>query len=93
MAKLELTSAFCRDVPCPAGKRKAVYRCTKCPGLGIEVRASGKKTYWLHLIRPSGNRVQIKIGDHPDMPLETAQQSAEDLRASIISDGTTVSPT
>jgi integrase len=83
MAKIKLTSAFCRDVTCPPGQRKQVYRCTEHIGFGIEVRSSGTKTYWLYFTNQSGKADQIKIGGYSDVPFEAAKRKAKELRANI----------
>jgi integrase len=86
MAKLKLTSAFCRDVTCPAHKRKEVYRCTEQTGFGIEVRANSK-TYWLYYTTPEGKAAQIKIGGHSDVSFDQAKRMAKELRSRIVLGG------
>jgi integrase len=85
--KLKLTSAFCKEVTCPPGKRKEVYRCTEQTGFGIEVRASGKKTYWHYYTNASGKAAQIKIGGYADIPFEAAKRKAKELRSHVVLGG------
>lgn len=86
MAKLKLTSAFCRDVICPPHKRKEVYRCTEQTGFGIEVRASSK-TYWCYYTAPDGKAAQIKIGGYSDISFDAAKRTAKELRSKIVLGG------
>ncbi|MBB3858992.1 integrase [Novosphingobium hassiacum] len=86
MAKLKLTSAFCRDVTCPPHKRKEVYRCTEVIGFGLEVRASGK-TYWLYYTKPDGKAAQVKIGGSSDIPFDVAKRTAKELRSKVVLGG------
>lgn len=86
MAKLRLTSAFCKEVTCPPGKRKEVFRCTEQTGFGIEVRASSK-TYWLYYTAPDGKAAQVKIGGHSDVPFDLAKRTAKELRSKIVLGG------
>lgn len=86
MAKLKLTSAFCRDVTCPPHKRKEVYRCSENTGFGIEVRATSK-TYWLYYTKPDGKAAQIKIGGHSDVSFDLAKRTAKELRSKIVLGG------
>ncbi|QDM40631.1 site-specific integrase [Altererythrobacter sp. TH136] len=86
MAKLKLTSAFCREVTCPPHKRKEVYRCTEQTGFGIEIRATSK-TYWLYYTTPHGNAAQIKLGGHSDITFDQAKRAAKELRSKIVLGG------
>ena len=86
MAKLKLTSAFCRNVECSPYKRKEVYRCTENTGFGIEVRANSK-TYWLYYTTPDGRAAQIKIGGHSDVSFDQAKRVARELRSKIVLGG------
>lgn len=86
MAKLKLTSAFCREATCSPDKRKEVYRCTEQTGFGIEIRASGK-TYWLYYTTPEGKAAQIKIGGYADISFDQAKRAAKELRSKIVLGG------
>jgi len=83
MAKIKLTSAFCRDITCPPHKRKEVYRCTEVIGFGLEVRQSNK-TYWLYFTKPDGKAAQIRIGGYGDISFEAAKRKAQELRSRIV---------
>lgn len=86
MAKVKLTSAFCRDVTCPPGKRKLVYRCTEQTGFGIEVRQSGA-TFYFYYTLPNGKAAQIKIGARGDLSFEAAKRRAKELRSQQVLGG------
>lgn len=87
MAKLELTSARCRSLECPPGKKKEVYRCTKRTGLGVETRESGKATYWFYYTAPPRRAVQIKIGGVEDITFEAAVRRWSELRSQTVLGG------
>jgi integrase len=84
--KLKLTSAFCREITCPPGKRKEVFRCTEQTGFGLEVRRSSK-TYWCYYTKPDGNAGQIKIGGYSDVSFDVAKRTAKELRSKIVLGG------
>lgn len=86
MAKIKLTSAFCRDITCPPHKRKEVYRCTEVIGFGLEVRLSNK-TYWLYYTKPDGKAAQVKIGGYTDLPFDVAKRTAKELRSKVVLGG------
>lgn len=80
MAKVKLTSAFCRDAVCPPGQRKVVYRDTEQIGLGLEVRQNSA-TFYYYLTKPNGKAGQIKIGGRGDISFEDAKRKAKELRS------------
>ncbi|WP_072384783.1 site-specific integrase [Novosphingobium sp. NDB2Meth1] len=86
MAKVKMTSAFCRDVTCPKDEKNLRFRCTEVTGFGLEVRPSGK-TYWLHYTKPDGTPGQIKIGGYKDLSFEAAKRKAKELRSQIVLGG------
>lgn len=86
MAKVKMTSAFCRDVTCPPHEKNLRFRCTEQTGFGIEVRPAGK-TYWLHYTKPDGQPGQIWIGGYNDVSFEAAKRKAKELRSQIVLGG------
>jgi hypothetical protein len=84
MAKIKLTSDLCRIVDCAPGLRKEVFRCTEQTGFGIEVRPSGKKTYYLYYTTQQGKAAQIKIGGYSDIPFDVAKRKAKELRSRVV---------
>jgi Site-specific recombinase XerD len=87
MAKIKLTSDLCRIVDCAPGLRKEVFRCTEQTGFGIEVRPSGKKTYYLYYTTQQGKAAQIKIGGYSDIQFDAAKRRAKELRSKIVLGG------
>jgi len=83
---LKLTSAFCREITCPPGKTKEVFRCTEQTGFGIEVRRSSK-TYWCYYTKPDGKAGQLKIGRYTDISFDAAKRRAKELRSQIVLGG------
>lgn len=86
MAKVKLTSAFCRDVLPAPGQRKAVYRCTEQTGFGIEVRQSSK-TYYQYYTKPNGKAAQIKIGGVGEISFDDAKRRSKELRSRLVLGG------
>lgn len=80
MAKLKLTSVFCRDATCPSNMRKVVYRDTEVIGFGLEVRQNSA-TYYYYLTKPNGKAGQVKIGGRGDISFEDAKRKAKELRS------------
>jgi integrase len=86
VAKVKLTSAFCRDVLPVPGQRKAVYRCTEQTGFGIEVRQSSK-TYYQYYTKPNGKAAQIKIGGVGEISFDDAKRRSKELRSRLVLGG------
>lgn len=86
MAKVKLTSVFCRDVLPVPGKRKEVYRCTEQIGFGVEVRQFSK-TYYHYYTKPNGKAAQIKIGGVGDITFEDAKRRSKELRSRLVLGG------
>lgn len=80
MAKVKLTSAFCRDAVCPPDQRKVVYRCPEQIGFGLEVRQNSA-TFYYYLTKSNGKAGQIKIGGRGDISFEDAKRKAKELRS------------
>lgn len=83
--KLKLTSSVVKSFPRPA--KKMVYRDTEVIGFGVEIRASGKATYWFYYTTPDGKAAQIKIGGCEDITFEEAKRRAKEMRSSVVLGG------
>jgi hypothetical protein len=59
---VELTSVFVRQASCPSGQRKVDYFDSKQRGFLIEIRCSGRKTYYQRYCDERGRERQFKIG-------------------------------
>ncbi len=69
MAKICLTSRFVQDPPkCPSDKGKMDYYDTQLPGFLLEVRASGRATYY-QSYRDKGNWGQVDSCLNHGLPL------------------------
>lgn len=87
MAKLKLSPTFCREVTCPDWKKKDVIRDTEVTGFGIEVRASGSKTYWFYYQDQGGTLRQQRIGGYSDISFDQAKKTAKRLRSEVVLGG------
>jgi hypothetical protein len=78
MAKIYLTSGFVQNPPkFPSGKAKIDYYDTQLPGFLLEVRASGKCTYYQRYKDKYGRTKQARIGHPSSMSLEDARLKAK----------------
>ena len=71
MAKIYLTSVFVQDPPrCPSDKGKVDYYDTQLPGFLLEVRSSGRATYYQRYRDKYGRIKQARIGHTNSLSLE-----------------------
>ena len=74
MAKIRLTTGFVQNSPkCPAGKAKVDYYDTQLPGFLLEVRTTGRGTYYQRYKDKYGRIKQARIGHANSMSLEEAR--------------------
>ncbi len=59
--KLKLDAAVVAAAKCPPGKRRLDIYCTHNPGLLLEVRLSGGKTYHVRYTDQNGATRQVKV--------------------------------
>lgn len=83
--KIKLTSSLVKSLPRP--EKKMVYRDTEVIGFGVEIRSSGKATYWFYYTTPDGKAAQIKIGGCQDITFEEAKRRAKELRSKAVLGG------
>jgi hypothetical protein len=83
MPKLQLTQQFVDNPPILQHKTKTDYFDTKVTGFFLEVRASGKATYYQRYRDRLRRNRQLRIGPGDAMTLETAREKAQQLRSSI----------
>jgi hypothetical protein len=60
--RVVLSASFVRKIVCPAGRRKIGYFDTKTPGLMLEVRNSGGRTFYQRYRDQRRRERQYKIG-------------------------------
>lgn len=83
MPKAKLDYAYCMAAQCEPEKRKTDHWDTHIPGLVLEARASGTKTYALRYTDASGRQRQHKIGTFGLITNEQARKAAAKLRAEV----------
>ena len=74
VAKIRFTASFIRSAQCPGPQRKVVYFDEKIPGLLLEVRRSGGKTFYQRYRNAEGIERQIKIGAANILSVQEARQ-------------------
>jgi integrase len=84
MTSATITRSLVADLPpVSPGGRKYRVNDDKIAGFHIEMRASGRATYYLRYTDPRGRRRETKIGRHGDITTEQARKRAAQLKASI----------
>jgi len=85
MAKVNLTSGFVQSPPqCPAGKVKVDYYDAQLPGFLLEVRSTGKCTYYQRYRDKYGRIKQARIGYASSLGLEDARVKARQIRSQAL---------
>lgn len=84
MPVVELTSAFVRHASCPSGQRKVDYFDSKQRGFLIEVRCSGRKTYYQRYSDERGRERQFKIGRADGLTTEQARRAGRSVLARAV---------
>jgi integrase len=83
MPKVHLTSQLIKQTACPEGKAKCDLFDSNCKGLMVEIRQTGRKTYYLRYQNGRGRTRQLKIADERDVTLSQVRQLADGLRNKI----------
>ncbi|AQA20029.1 hypothetical protein BST95_19065 [Halioglobus japonicus] len=85
MPKITLSQPQIAKLECPPGMKRVEYCDTTVPGLFLEVRHTGGKTYYLRYTCPErGTAKYVKLGIHIDLPLASARKKAAVLRGAIL---------
>ena len=79
MPVVELTSAFVRQASCPSGQRKVDYFDSNQRGFLIEIRCSGRKTYYQRYCDERGRERQFKIGRADVLTTEQARRAGRSV--------------
>ncbi len=87
MPKVQLTAAFCAAAQCEPGKKRTDYYSDTQTGFGLEVRCSGKKTYFQRYFDPHGRQRQVTIGGYADITFEQAKGVAKKIRSEAVLGG------
>jgi hypothetical protein len=83
MPKLQLTQQFVDNPPIVQHKTKTDYFDTRLTGFFLEVRATGKATYYQRYRDKHRRNRQVRIGPADAMSLEEAREAARQVRSSI----------
>ena len=81
MPKTRLSEKIVRESLCPDGQKRLDYFDVKIPGLMLEVRAGGGKTYYARYRNKHGQLRQVKIGKAEILTLAEARVQARALLA------------
>jgi integrase len=85
MPRVTLTPLFAANPPhCPPGKTKVDYFDTQLSGFLLEVRASGRCTYYQRYRDQFGRMKQARIGPTDAMSLEEARAKARQIRSQTV---------
>ena len=89
MPKVLLTASFCAAATSHPGKRKTDYWMSggDPPGLVLEVRESGNKTFYLRYQDPFGRQRQAKLANYGDVTFEQVRKLAKRLRSEVVLGG------
>jgi integrase len=78
---VELTFAFVRKASCPSGQQKIDYFDSQQKGFLVEVRCSGRKTYYQRYCDERGRERQFKIGRADVLTTEQARRKGRSVLA------------
>ena len=81
MPKVTLTPALIRSAACPSGRPKVDYFDTTLTGLVLEVRPTGRKTFYQRYTDARGSQRQFKIGTADAVSLEQARRKGRAVKA------------
>jgi len=85
MPKVTLTPSFVENPPaCPGGRYKVDYFDTQLPGFMLEVRSTGKCTYYQRYRDKFGRIKQSRIGPTDAVSLEDARSRARQIRSQTV---------
>ena len=83
MPTVKLSAEIIKKTCCPHGKLRWDLYDAAIAGFLIEIRPSGKKTYYLRYRDQRGRRKQYKIGDADTLTFSQAKNAAQRLKANI----------
>ena len=83
MPKIQLKPQFVANPPRPKDKPKVDYFDTQLAGFMLEVRQTGKATYYLRYRDKNGKLRQVRIGAPETMSLDEARSLAKSLKSQV----------
>ena len=87
MPIVTLNAALCATAQCELGKRKTdLYSLTQ-KGFGLEIRASGGKSYFQRYFDQHGRQRQVTIGAYGEITFEQAKRAAQKIRSEAVLGG------
>ena len=84
MPSAALTSQFIRAANCPTGRTKADFFDTDQRGFMLEVRSSGRKTFYQRYVDARGRQRQFKIGPANVLTVEQARRKGRSVVAEAL---------
>lgn len=84
MPQVKLTPGFVRTATCPDGHRKIDFFDQDQPGLMLEIRSSGGKTFYQRYTDPRGRQRQFKIGSASVLTMAQVRQKARSILAQAL---------
>jgi integrase len=82
--RVPLSASFVRTCECPAGRRKIDFFDVKTPGLMLEVRNSGGRTFYQRYRDQRGRERQYKIGAADILTIKQARRKAREVLAQAL---------
>ena len=87
MPIVTLNAAFAAAATCPASKRRIDYYSGNQVGFGLEVRASGSKSYFQRYHDPNGKQRQVTIATYGEVTFDQARKMAQKIRSEAVLGG------
>ena len=87
MPIVTLNAAFAATATCPASKRRIDYYSDIYVGFGLEVRASGSKSYFQRYHDPNGKQRQVTIAMYGEVTFDQARKAAQKIRSAAVLGG------
>jgi integrase len=79
---MKLTQIIVNGLLLPTGKTDAIYFDDDCPGLGLRLRAGGKRS-WVYQFQIGQKQRRMSIGTAPTTTLGVARKTASELHARV----------
>ena len=84
MPRVAITAKFARDVTCPPEREKIDFFDTDQQGFLLEVRSSGRKTFYQRYVDARGRQRQFKIGAANVLTVEQARRKGRSVVAEAL---------
>jgi integrase len=84
IVRVALSASFVKKIVCPAGRRKIDFFDIRTPGLMLEVRNSGGRTFYQRYRDQRGRERQYKIGAGDVLTIKQARRKAREVLAQAL---------